>query len=135
MKFESNAGRGTGLLASCVMLICNAAQAQVVDSGQIQMLLDQAQNIEQCMSRLDASATEALRARSERVTTEVESLCKAGKRDEAQAKALAFGREMANSPAMQNLQECSGPIGALLPAALASLHGDAADAVQVCDVH
>ncbi len=116
------------------MALCGAAQAQVLDSGQIQLLLDQAQEIEHCMTKLDASATQALRARSERVTRDIESLCKAGKRDEAQAKALAFGREMADTPAMENLQECSGPLGALLPVALASLHGDAADAVQVCDV-
>ena len=111
------------------------AQAQVLDSGQIQMLLNQAQDIEGCMSQLDAAATNALRARSEQVTGEIERLCKAGKRDEAQARALAFGREMADSPAMQNLKECAGPLGALLPAALASLNGDASDQLQVCDVH
>lgn len=122
-------------LAACVVASWSVAQAQVLDSGQIQMLLNQAQDIESCMAELDASATQALRARSERMTVEIERLCKAGKRDEAQAKALAFGREMADSPAMANLQECSGPLGALLPVALANLRGDAADAVQVCDVH
>lgn len=115
--------------------VCAAAQAQVLDSGQIQMLLNQAQEIESCMSQLDEPATQALRARSERITAEIETLCNAGQREQAQAKALAFGREMADSPAMQNLQECSGPLGALLPAALASLNGDSNDAVQVCDVH
>lgn len=121
-------------LAACVLAASGVAQAQVLDSGQIQMLLNQAQDIESCMAELDASATQALRARSERMTLEIKSLCKAGKRDEAQARALAFGREMADSPAMANLQECSGPLGALLPVALASLRGDAADAMQVCDV-
>lgn len=110
------------------------AAAQVLDSRQIQMLLEQAQGIEACMNRLDAEATRALRARSEGVTADIERLCKAGKRDEAQAKALAFGREMADSPAMGNLQDCVGPLGALLPAALASLNGDATDGLQVCDV-
>lgn len=122
-------------LAACVVASWSVAQAQVLDSGQIQMLLNQAQDIEGCMAELDASATQALRARSERMTVEIESLCKAGKRDEAQARALAFGREMAESPAMANLQECSGPLGALLPVALANLRGDATDTVQVCDVH
>lgn len=135
MNYTATMARAIRLLAACALASCGVAQAQVMDSGQIQMLLDQAQGIESCMAELDASATQALRARSERVTAEVQHLCKAGKRDEAQAKALAFGREMADSPAMANLQECSGPLGALLPMALASLRGDAADAVQVCDVH
>ena len=135
MKYTATMARAIRMLAAGALASCGVAQAQVLDSGQIQMLLDQAQGIENCMAELDAAATQTLRARSERVTVEVESLCKAGKRDEAQARALAFGREMADSPAMANLQECSGPLGALLPVALASLRGDAADAVQVCDVH
>lgn len=121
--------------AFMTLTIWSTTQAQVLDGEQIQMLLNQAQDIEGCMSELDAAATNTLRARSEQVTGEIERLCKAGKRDEAQARALAFGREMADSPAMQNLKDCAGPLGALLPAALASLNGDASDQLQVCDVH
>ena len=98
------------------------------------MLLGQAQQIEQCMAEANNSATQDLLQRGERISIEIENLCKAGKRDAAQAMALAFGREMADSPAMVSLQQCAGPLGALLPAALASLEGNAADAVQVCDV-
>lgn len=124
-------------LAMLVSVFCGVAraQAQALDSAQIQMLLNQAQDIEGCMSQLDAAATRDLRARSEQVTADIERLCQYGKRDEAQAKALAFGREMADSPAMENLQQCVGPLGALLPAALASLNGDMSDELQVCDVH
>ena len=117
-----------------VLACVHPAAAQVLSSGQIQTLLDQAQGVEACMNQLDAAATRALRARSEQVTNEIERLCRAGKRDEAQARAVAFGREMADSPAMGNLQECVGPLGALLPAALASLNGNASDELQVCDV-
>lgn len=121
--------------AAGMMMLCSVAQAQLLGTDQIQGLLDQAQNIEQCMSQRDAAATAALRARSERLSQEIESLCKAGKRDQAQATAVAFAREMIDSPVMENLEDCAGPLGALLPAALASLNGDAADAIQVCDVH
>lgn len=135
MNYTATMARGIRMLTACALAAGGVAHAQVLDSSQIQMLLDQAQGIESCMAELDATATQELRARSERVTAEVETLCKAGKRDEAQAMALAFGREMATSPAMVNLQECAGPLGALLPVALASLRGDATDAMQVCDVH
>ncbi len=134
MRLERTLKTGARTLAGCMFALSGIAHGQVLDGGQIQMLLGQAQQIEQCMAEANTSATQALRERGERISAEIESLCKAGKRDAAQAKALAFGREMADSPAMANLQECAGALGALLPAALASLHGDAADAMQVCDV-
>jgi hypothetical protein len=126
---------GVGVLVSALLALSNGAYSQVLDSAQIEMLLGQAQQIEQCMAAANTSATQALRQRGERVSAEIEKLCKAGQRDAAQAKALAFGREMADSPAMASLQDCAGPLAGLLPAALASLHGNAADAMQVCDVH
>ena len=134
MRLNLTIKSGARALLSSMFAVSGLAHGQVLDGGQIQMLLGQAQQIEQCMAEANTSATQALRERGERISAEIESLCKAGKRDAAQAKALAFGREMADSPAMANLQECAGALGALLPAALASLHGDAADAMQVCDV-
>lgn len=124
---------GVKVLAGIALSMCSVAHAQMLDGEQIQMLINQAQEIEGCMSRLDEQSTADLRARSERISVEIDGLCSAGKREQAQQLALAFGREMADSPAMANLQDCAGPLGALLPAALASFHGDAADAVQVCD--
>ena len=124
-----------GVPMAALWALSGGAHGQVLDGGQIEILLGQAQQIEQCMATANTAATQALRERGERVSAEIEKLCKAGQRDAAQAKALAFGREMADSPAMASLQECAGPLAGLLPAALASLHGNAADAMQVCDVH
>jgi hypothetical protein len=121
-------------LVGATLFSASTVHGQVLDGDQIQMLLGQAQQIEQCMAEANNSATQDLLQRGERISVEIENLCKAGKRDAAQAMALAFGREMADSPAMASLQQCAGALGALLPAALASLQGNAADAVQVCDV-
>lgn len=135
MGIELTPKTGVRVLVSALWALSNSAHSQVLDSGQIEGLLGQAQQIEQCMAAANTAATQALRQRGELISAEIEKLCKAGQRDAAQAKALAFGREMADSPAMANLQDCAGPLAGLLPAALASLHGDAADAMQVCDVH
>ena len=134
MRLHLTIKSGARALVSSMFAVSGMAHGQVLNGGQIQMLLGQAQQIEQCMAAADTSATQARRQRGERISTESERLCKASKRDAAQAKALAFGREMADSPAMASLQECAGALGALLPAALATLKGDAADAMQVCDV-
>ena len=134
MKRQQTKTIGVSWLLGAARGLASTAHAQVLDGGQIQMLLGQAEQIEQCMAKANNSATQDLLQRGEQVSAEIENLCRAGKRDAAQAKALAFGREMADSPAMANLQECAGALGALLPAALASLTGDAANAMQVCDV-
>lgn len=134
MKVEQILRIGARLLGSSMFVLSGLAQGQTIDNEQIQKVLGQAQEIERCMAKSDAAAMQVLRERGEQISNEIEGLCKAGKRDVAQAKALDFGREMADSPAMVGLQECAGALGALLPVALASLQGNAVDAVQVCDI-
>ena len=118
-------------LLSC--LYATAPGAQVLGEDQVRMLMEQAQGIEACMTRMDPRTMADLRQRGERVSAEIQSLCRAGRRDEAQARAVAFGQEMAGSPAMAGLEECGGPLAALVPGAIAGLNGDGSDSVQVCD--
>lgn len=134
MKRELSKNTSTAWLAGAIFGLASAAHGQVLDSDQIQMLLGQAQQIEQCMTQANTTVMQDLHERGERISAEIESLCKSGQREAAQAKALAFGHEMADSPVMASLQECAGALGALLPAALASFQGNSSDAMQVCDV-
>lgn len=134
MQQELSKSTATAWLAGAIFGFASAAHGQVLDSNQIQMLLGQAQQIEQCMTEANTTVMQDLHERGERISAEIESLCRSGQRDAAQAKALAFGREMADSPVMASLQECAGALGALLPAALAGFQGNSSDAMQVCDV-
>ncbi|MBX9608253.1 MAG: hypothetical protein K2Y51_18690 [Gammaproteobacteria bacterium] len=122
------------LSALTLLGLLSSAQAQLLDEQQLRLLMEQAQGIEACMTRLDPAAMAEVRRRGEQVSAEIQSLCAAGKRDEAQARAVAFGQEMAASPAMNGLEDCGGPLAALVPGAIAGMNGDSSDSVQVCDM-
>lgn len=133
MRIKARRLARASLMAGSICVLPAVVHGQLLDQAQVQMLMEQAAQIQQCMTKLDPAATNALRARGERMSADIEALCKAGKREDAQAKALEFGREVAKSPVMNDLEECSAALAAILPAALASFHGDADDGVQVCD--
>ena len=107
-----------------------------LDEAQMRTLMEQAQQMQECMGRLDQAATTTLQQTGEQVAAQIDSLCKAGRREEAQAAALAFGRDLATSPALAQMRECGAALLALLPA-FAALGADAAGAgsIQVCDMH
>ena len=64
---------------------------------------------------------------------EVGSLCRSGKRDAAQAKALAFGRQFETSAEMQQLLACAKRMNSVLPMLLPSA-AQLAENGQVCDL-
>ena len=59
-----------------------------MDQAQIENMMKQAQAMQVCMANIDQSALEALKVESEKLAAEVDALCKAGDRDDAQAKAI-----------------------------------------------
>ncbi|MGE0861311.1 MAG: hypothetical protein AB7P42_19510, partial [Gammaproteobacteria bacterium] len=68
-------------LSALALLGCvSDAQAQLLDEQQLRLLMEQAQGIEACMTRLDPAAMAAVRRRGEQVSAEIQSLCAAGKR-------------------------------------------------------
>ncbi len=64
------------------------------------------QKMESCMQNIDQTKLKALEQRSSRSEAEVKSLCASGKREEAQAKAISFGKEIARDPVMQAMKKC-----------------------------
>jgi hypothetical protein len=58
---------------------------------------------------------ERLGQEGEKVQSEVESLCTAGKRDAAQERAMAFGMRVMKDPNMQTMQACSKQMQGMMP--------------------
>lgn len=73
---------------------------------EMQKMMEQAKEMQKCMAKVDQSALEALSARGEKLQAEVKQLCANGKRDKAQKKAIAFGKEIANSKEMKAIRQC-----------------------------
>ena len=81
----------------------------------VQKMMQAAQEMERCMKSLDQGALESLEQESRQFEADAKKLCQSGQRDEAQARALKFGREMAAAPGMQKMQECSETMLDLMP--------------------
>lgn len=100
-------------------LLAFSAHAQQPPAGMsqadMQRMMQGMQAMQQCMAKVDMAAMERLGQEGEKVQAEVESLCKAGKRAAAQARAMEFGMRVVKDPNMQTMQECSKQMQGMLP--------------------
>jgi hypothetical protein len=69
-------------------------------------MMEQMQKFRACMSKIDSSKIEQFEKRSDQVTAEIGAMCASGERDEAQKKAISFGREMSNNTEIKKMEEC-----------------------------
>jgi hypothetical protein len=90
------------------------AQAQTypnMSQGDMQKL----QEMMMCMNSVDQNALKALEKRQQQFSTQVKSLCKQGKRDQAQQKAMKFASEMMQNPAIKQVKKCGEMASSMLP--------------------
>ena len=106
-----------------------------MDQAQIEGFMKQAQAMQVCMANIDQQELETLRVEGEKFAAEIQSLCKAGKRDEAQATAITYGKQMVDEPVMQELKECAGMASMMIPQTMwAELENDDTQA-HVCNMN
>lgn len=77
-----------------------------VSDEQMQQMMKNAQKMQECIAKIDQSAMQKLTEKSQKMQGELQALCAAGKRDEAQDKAIKFGKEISNSKEMQEMKKC-----------------------------
>jgi hypothetical protein len=77
------------------------------DPAAMQRMAEQAQAAQTCMKDVDQKKLDALQKRAEAASREIDRLCKAGKRDEALAKALELGQEMQSDATVKKMRECT----------------------------
>lgn len=119
---------------SIIALTANAQYPAGMSEADMQQMMQGAGAIASCMGNIDQTAMERLGKESEQVYAEVKALCDAGKRDEAQAKAMTFAREKADDPTMQAIVECSTPAQGMMPQMQSALTVEELQNRHVCDV-
>ncbi|MBS4050526.1 MAG: hypothetical protein KGZ69_04920 [Methylomonas sp.] len=104
-------------MAFCLLLLPVGATAQnmPMTEAQMQQMMQQAQSMQNCMANIDQSEMEAFQHKAEAMDAEVKALCAEGKRDEAMARAMAFGKETAQSTLMQDMKKCGEGMKNLMP--------------------
>jgi len=99
------------------IFVLPTAKAQPPELNQIplQQLMQQAQQMQACMSRVDQQALMAWSEKAQVVTAELKMLCKAGHRDKALNVAIDFGRAMAKDENFKIAQECGEMARGMMP--------------------
>jgi hypothetical protein len=80
-----------------------------------QRMMQAISKMQACMQTIDQSKMRELGKKSERVQQEIKRLCAAGKRAQAQSRAIAYGLEMAKSPLLKKIKHCSSYMKGVMP--------------------
>ena len=86
-----------------------------MSQGNMQNMMQVMQQVQECMAKIDEAQLNKLQKRSEQFKRELDSLCAKGKRDQAQEKAMAFGREISSDKTMKQMQKCGKIAQGALP--------------------
>jgi len=124
--------RITALVFLLIPAAVLAQNFQGMGEADMQNMMQQMQQMEECMGNIDEARMEELQKRSEQVDAEIKSLCAQGKRDEAQKRAISFGREMAADPTVQQMQKCGELVQGMMPGMEYMQERDYSDR-HVCD--
>ena len=100
------------LLMTILLLSPIAALAQNMNQQDMQNMMAQMQEMAACMQTVDQNEVKALEKETNEFEAEMKGLCKAGKRDEAQEKAIEFSKKMLNSPALKTMRKCTEKMSA-----------------------
>ena len=92
-----------------------AQNYQGMNEADMEKMMQQMQKVESCMENVDQSKLKALEQSSRQMQEEVESLCASGKRDQAQKKAISFGKKVASDPAVKTMKKCGEMMKGMMP--------------------
>jgi len=98
-----------------VPVVCLAQNYQGMSEADMQKMMQQMEKMQTCMEDIDTDRLKALEQKSRQMEAEVKSLCAKGKRDEAQQKALSFGKEISNDRTMKTIRKCGETMKDALP--------------------
>ena len=119
----------------CISFVQPAQAGAGMSEEQMQQMMQAAEKMQECFAKMDQSAMQSLTAKGEKMQAEVKALCATGKRDEAQSKAIEYGKEIANSKEMQEMKKCTEMAGDMMQHMPMSpgADGDFSGMGHVCD--
>jgi ethanolamine utilization protein EutQ (cupin superfamily) len=105
-----------------------------MNEAEMQKMMQQMEKMQSCMEKVDKKELKALEQRSRQMEADVKSLCASGKRDEAQKKAISFGKEITNDATMKMMRKCGEIVKDMIPKmSFTGLDKDSADH-HICDL-
>lgn len=122
------------LLLSLLLLNPVTVMAQEFP-GMPQMDMQKIQQMQQCMEQIDQQQLKAIEKQQQQFDREIRALCKSGKRDQAQQKAIAYARQMMNNPAIKAMQKCGEIARGMMPEMPVMQMEKELESQHVCDAY
>jgi len=95
--------------------VIQAQNYQNMSEQDMQKMMQQAQKMQECMMNIDQEKLRGIERRSMQLDAELKALCAEGKRDEAQAKAISYGMELAKDPTVLEMRKCGEMYQGMVP--------------------
>lgn len=92
-----------------------AQQPTGMSQEQMMQMMQNAQRMQECMSRVNQQALMEIGQRAKGMESEVKALCQAGKRRQAEKTAIAFGLEISNDENVKMARECGEMMRGSMP--------------------
>ncbi|MCW8943084.1 MAG: hypothetical protein OQK93_07905 [Gammaproteobacteria bacterium] len=91
----------------CLMPVISFAQNPMgMSDADMQKMMQQMQEAQACMEKIDQSQLDALEKKAKQFEAEMKSLCASGKRGEAQDRAMDYMKEVVGSPVVKEAKRC-----------------------------
>lgn len=100
---------------SALSLGASAQNPAGMSDADMEKMMQGVQAMQECMADVDQAALERFGKEGEQMHAEVKALCAEGKRDAAQARAMAYGKKVANDPTMKVMAECGKKMQGAMP--------------------
>ena len=94
------------LLTSFSMPLMAQGTGGEMTQEQMQKMMEGAKKMQECMSKIDPAVMQRVQEDGKKIAVEIDTLCAAGKRDEAQERAMAHAQSMATSKDMEQMHAC-----------------------------
>lgn len=92
------------LVVILLMMVSNIALAQQgVDMNQ---MMEKMAEMQKCMAEIDQSKMQQYQQEAEAFGRELKNLCSAGKRDQAQSRAMEYAMQIRDSSELQKVRQC-----------------------------
>ena len=105
------------LIGSALLLLTATTHAQMPNMSEQDLanMMGMLEGMASCIGQLDEQHLEELGKRAEASGKEIEGLCAAGKRNEAQTKAMKHAKEVMADPEYKKIMQCGEVAQAMLP--------------------
>ncbi len=102
-------------MALVMPTVALAQQPAGMSQEQMMQMMQQAQKMQECMSRVDQQALMQIGQRAKEMESEVKALCQAGKQKDAERTAMKFGLEISGDENVKTARECGEMMRGSMP--------------------